>query len=72
MNGFEKAFEGGEVVFKEKKKDPSLRSQLFARSDLPLADRAQAYIDATLKAPSTSAATRRSWKRALGIGRVIL
>lgn len=55
--------ESGEVV--ETPRDPSLRSQLYERSNLVDSERMAAYLEACAKAPNASSATKRKWKTAL-------
>jgi hypothetical protein len=56
----------GSFHFKQKKSDPSLRSQMEAHP-VQGADRAEIYLQATLKAPGASASTKRKWKKTLGL-----
>ncbi len=71
MNGIERspmlAF-----TYKIKAKDPSLRDQLRERAGEESGLRGQSYLDACAKAPGASAATKRSWMKVLGIGKISL
>jgi len=54
----------------QRPQDPSLRSQMYQVMEAdplnhPL--RLQMYLDATLKAPLASSATKRSWRRILSL-----
>jgi len=71
-NGLEEVFEGGEILYKSKKKDPSLFEQLGERAGADAGLRLQSYLDACIKAPGASASTKRKWKKALGIGKITL
>jgi hypothetical protein len=68
LRGFEKVFEEGEVQFKSKTKDPSLRDQLYERAFSDPGMRLQSYLDASTKAPNASASTKRKWKKVLSLG----
>ena len=59
--------ETGKLSVSERKRDPSLSEQLRKRQGLHPADLLESYLDACKKAPGASEATKRKWKKALGI-----
>ena len=50
---------------KRQNTDPSLRSQLYGRSNLVDSEKISAYLEACEKAPNASEGTKRKWRAAL-------